>query len=30
VVRPVIFGMGIIVLVFIPVLTLDGIEGKMF
>lgn len=30
VVRPVIFGLGIIALVFIPVLTLEGIEGKMF
>jgi cobalt-zinc-cadmium resistance protein CzcA len=28
--RPVIFGMGIILVVFIPVLTLEGIEGKMF
>ncbi len=28
--RPIIFGMGIIVLVFLPVLTLEGIEGKMF
>ncbi len=30
VVRPIIFGMGIIVLVFLPVLTLQGVEGKMF
>lgn len=30
VVRPIVFGMGIIALVFIPVLTLEGIEGKMF
>jgi len=30
VVRPIAFGMGIIVLVFLPVLTLQGIEGKMF
>lgn len=30
VVRPILFGMGIIVLVFLPVLTLEGIEGKMF
>ncbi|PLX82904.1 MAG: CusA/CzcA family heavy metal efflux RND transporter [Desulfuromonas sp.] len=30
VVRPIIFGLGIIVLVFLPVLTLEGIEGKMF
>ncbi len=28
--RPIVFGMGIIVLVFLPVLTLEGIEGKMF
>jgi len=28
--RPILFGMGIIVLVFIPILTLEGIEGKMF
>jgi len=28
--RPVVFGMGIILVVFIPVLTLEGIEGKMF
>jgi cobalt-zinc-cadmium resistance protein CzcA len=30
VVRPIVFGMGIIVLVFLPVLTLQGVEGKMF
>jgi cobalt-zinc-cadmium resistance protein CzcA len=30
VVRPIVFGMGIIILVFLPVLTLEGIEGKMF
>ncbi len=30
VVRPILFGMGIILLVFLPVLTLEGIEGKMF
>jgi len=30
VVRPIVFGLGIIVLVFLPVLTLQGIEGKMF
>ncbi len=30
VVRPIVFGMGIIILVFIPVLTLQGVEGKMF
>ncbi|RJQ80096.1 MAG: efflux RND transporter permease subunit [Desulfobacteraceae bacterium] len=30
VVRPIFFGMLIIVIVFLPVLTLQGIEGKMF
>tara|TARA_R110002096_G_scaffold434832_5_gene658268 strand:- start:75805 stop:78942 length:3138 start_codon:yes stop_codon:yes gene_type:complete len=30
VVRPIIFGMAIIALVFVPVLTLEGIEGKLF
>ena len=30
VVRPIVFGMGIILVVFIPVLTLEGTEGKMF
>jgi cobalt-zinc-cadmium resistance protein CzcA len=30
VVRPIVFGMGIILLVFIPILTLEGTEGKMF
>lgn len=30
VLRPIIFGMGIIILVFLPVLTLQGVEGKMF
>ncbi len=30
VVRPIVFGMGIILIVFFPVLTLEGIEGKMF
>lgn len=30
VVRPIIFGMAIIIIVFLPVLTLEGIEGKMF
>jgi cobalt-zinc-cadmium resistance protein CzcA len=30
VMRPIIFGLGIITLVFIPILTLDNIEGKMF
>lgn len=28
--RPIAFGLGIIALVFVPVLTLEGIEGKMF
>ncbi len=28
--RPIVFGLGIIALVFVPVLTLEGIEGKMF
>ncbi len=28
--RPVAFGVGIILLVFLPVLTLEGIEGKLF
>jgi cobalt-zinc-cadmium resistance protein CzcA len=30
VVRPIIFGMGIILIVFVPILTLESIEGKMF
>ena len=30
VVRPIIFGMGIILIVFFPILTLEGIEGKLF
>jgi len=30
VVRPIVFGMAIIVVVFIPILMLEGIEGKMF
>jgi cobalt-zinc-cadmium resistance protein CzcA len=30
VVRPVTFGIGIIILVYLPILTLQGIEGKMF
>jgi len=30
VVRPIVFGMGIILVVFFPILTLQGIEGKMF
>ncbi|MDP6058690.1 MAG: efflux RND transporter permease subunit, partial [Pirellulaceae bacterium] len=28
--RPIVFGMGIILIVFLPVLTLENIEGKMF
>lgn len=28
--RPVVFGIGIILIVFLPILTLEGIEGKMF
>ncbi|MBP8132434.1 MAG: efflux RND transporter permease subunit [Candidatus Hydrogenedentes bacterium] len=28
--RPVVFGMGIILIVFLPILTLEGAEGKMF
>lgn len=28
--RPILFGMGIIIVVFLPVLTLEGTEGKMF
>ena len=28
--RPIVFGIGIILIVFLPVLTLQGIEGKMF
>ena len=28
--RPIIFGMGIIIVVFLPILTLEGLEGKMF
>ncbi len=27
---PVLFGVGIIVLVFLPLMTLEGMEGKMF
>jgi cobalt-zinc-cadmium resistance protein CzcA len=27
---PVIFGVGIIILVFLPLMTLEGMEGKMF
>lgn len=30
VLRPVVFGLGIIAIVFLPVLTLENIEGKMF
>jgi cobalt-zinc-cadmium resistance protein CzcA len=30
VVRPIVFGMGIILIVFVPILTLQGTEGKMF
>jgi cobalt-zinc-cadmium resistance protein CzcA len=30
VVRPITFGIGIIILVYLPILTLGGIEGKMF
>lgn len=30
VLRPTLFGMGIITLVFVPILTLEGVEGKMF
>ncbi len=30
VLRPIVFGMGIILLVFVPILTLESIEGKMF
>jgi len=28
--RPVVFGVGIIVIVYLPILTLHGLEGKMF
>lgn len=28
--RPVIFGVGIIMIVYLPILTLEGIEGRMF
>ena len=28
--RPILFGMGIIIVVFLPILTLEGTEGKMF
>ena len=30
VVRPIVFGLGIILIVFLPILTLEGVEGKMF
>ncbi len=30
VVRPILFGMSIIILVFLPILTLQSVEGKMF
>ena len=30
VVRPVVFGVGIIILVYLPILALRGVEGKMF
>ena len=30
IVRPIAFGMFIILIVFVPVLTLEGVEGKMF
>lgn len=30
VIRPIVFGMSIIALVFVPVLTLEGTEGKLF
>ena len=28
--RPVVFGVGIIMIVYLPILTLEGVEGKMF
>jgi cobalt-zinc-cadmium resistance protein CzcA len=28
--RPIIFGVGIIIIVYLPILTLEGIEGKLF
>ncbi len=28
--RPIIFGVGIIIVVYLPILTLEGIEGKLF
>jgi cobalt-zinc-cadmium resistance protein CzcA len=30
VVRPIAFGIGIIILVYLPILSLEGVEGKMF
>jgi len=30
VVRPIVFAVGIIIIVYIPILTLQGVEGKMF
>lgn len=30
IIRPIIFAVGIIILVYVPILTLTGIEGKMF
>ena len=30
VMRPIAFGVGIIIIVYLPILTLGGIEGKMF
>jgi len=30
VVRPIVFAVGIIIIVYIPILTLEGVEGKMF
>ena len=28
--RPIIFGVGIIIIVYLPILTLEGVEGKLF
>jgi len=28
--RPIVFGIGIIIIVFLPILTLEGLEGRMF
>jgi Cu/Ag efflux pump CusA len=28
--RPIIFGVGIIMIVYLPILTLEGVEGKLF